>query len=226
MLKGLKDAGIDLPRADLVVGTSGGATLSTQLRGGRPLDGLYNASVAPPSAPASAASQPAYDKAYEKEVDQPVISATEITQALRLDTARRALAATQVISEDAQIKATAAALGDIHDWPQQPLKLSAIDATDGSVRLFDKTQAVPIERTLAAATAKPGQVAPITIGDRRYTDGTVNGTNVDAAAGYGTIVALVPPALVRPECPVSRSKPCDRRAPKSSNWSRMRTPWR
>src|SRR5438270_8191029 len=43
MLKGLKDAGIDLTQADLLVGTSSGGVLATQIRAGKALEGLYNA---------------------------------------------------------------------------------------------------------------------------------------------------------------------------------------
>src|SRR5438876_129529 len=46
ILKGLLDAGVDLDQADLVVGTSAGAIVGTQIRSGKALDGLYDAQVA------------------------------------------------------------------------------------------------------------------------------------------------------------------------------------
>jgi len=47
---------------------------------------------------------------------------------------------------------------------------------------------------LAASSAVPGRVAPITIGEHRYMDGQVGGTNVDGAMGYGIVLALTPGA--------------------------------
>jgi hypothetical protein len=44
----------------------------------------------------------------------------------------------------------------------------AVDVFDGSIRLFDKMQGVPIGRGVAASSALLGLDAPITIGDRRY----------------------------------------------------------
>src|SRR5207248_4732746 len=49
LLKGLKDSGIDLTEADLIIGTSIGGILGTQVRAGKSLDSLYNASTAPAS---------------------------------------------------------------------------------------------------------------------------------------------------------------------------------
>src|SRR5262249_54812118 len=49
-----------------------------------------------------------------------------------------------------------------------------------------------IVEAVAASTALPAQVAPITIGSARYMDGGVAGTNLDAAAGDGLIVAILP----------------------------------
>jgi hypothetical protein len=49
MLKGLRDAGIDLTQADLVIGTSGGSVAATQMRSSRGLDSFYNDLLAPPT---------------------------------------------------------------------------------------------------------------------------------------------------------------------------------
>jgi NTE family protein len=48
ILKGLADAGVDLSEADLVVGTSAGSVVGTQLASGRPLQELYATQLAPP----------------------------------------------------------------------------------------------------------------------------------------------------------------------------------
>ncbi len=203
MLKGLKDAGVDLTQADLVVGTSSGAVLGTQIRARKALEGLYSASLAAVSSPISPAAAPPFDLDYAQDAVKPVTSLTSIsdlTPAVRIEVGKRALGATKVISEDAQIQIAAAALGDIYDWPQPLLKLAAGDVTDGTIRFFDRTQGVPIERALAASSANPltGRT-PMTIGDRRYLDGAVGGTNIDGAAGSGAVVALLPPSMLQPD---------------------------
>jgi len=93
-----------------------------------------------------------------------------------------------------QVRITAMALGDIHEWPGSPLLIAATDISDGNARFLQQRDGVPLERSLAASTAQPGRVAPITIGDHRYMDGGVAGTNVDGATGYGVIIALTPGA--------------------------------
>jgi len=203
LLKGLKDAGIDLTQADMVVGTSIGGILGAQIRAGKALDSLYSASLAPAGSPAPASGPPPYDPAYAQQAIQPVASLTsaaELSPAVRIEVGKRALAAPRAISEDAQVKATASSLGDIHDWPAQLLKLPAVDAADGSIRLFDKTQGVPLEQAVAATTANPASgKTPITIDGRRYMEGTLGGSHVEVAAGYAAIVALTPATLLKPE---------------------------
>src|SRR5437867_505415 len=83
----------------------------------------------PASGPAPASGPPAFDPAYAQQAVQPIgslSSAAELTPAARIEVGKRALAAPKAISEEAQIKAAAASLGDIHDWPQKLLKLPAV----------------------------------------------------------------------------------------------------
>lgn len=208
MLKGLKDAGVDVSPADLLVGTSSGANLATQVCAGKTVDSLYDALVAPAvTAPAPAANVPAFDADYVQQTQALVRNAKELTPALRMQVGQRALAATKVLSEDAQVQQTTTVGlgGDIRSWPTRALKIAAVDVTDGTVRFFDSTQGVPIDRAAAASNAIPGQVAPITIGDHRYMDGASGGANVDGAAGARVI--LVPNPGI-PSFAPDRDRPC------------------
>jgi NTE family protein len=199
ILKGLRDAGIDLTQADLIVGTSAGANLAAQLRSGKTIDDLYSQLVTPPSglspSPNPNCSQAGVDQAYFQETNRLYISAPDSTSALRSEVGQRALAATKVISEDAWILCIGAATP--HEWPSQPLRLASVSVSDGTVRLFDSTQGVPIERALAASNAVPGLVAPITVGNQRYMDGAVFGANIEGAAGYPVVVAVTPIGIAR-----------------------------
>ncbi len=212
LLKGLRDAGVDLTEADLIVGTSAGAILGARIRAGRTLDELYDGLVAPPGprvaperiparAPGAAAGSGVAPlgplaAANRIGVDLDYFHATtrmwqgiDTTPALRMDVGGRALAAAPVISEEAWVQLAAANLG-VAAWPSGPLQITAIDVTDGSTRLFDRTQGVPVERAVAASTALPGLIAPITSGDRRYMDGGVGGAHLHAVGSHDLIVAI------------------------------------
>ena len=70
LLKGLRDAGIDLTEADLIIGTSAGATLGAQLRVGQSLDALYDAMLAPLATGAAKENAPAFDVQYLQETSR------------------------------------------------------------------------------------------------------------------------------------------------------------
>jgi len=187
LLKGLRDAGIDLTQADLVVGTSAGAIVGTQLRSGRALDELYEEALSPPRLGPPIP----IDQEYYRETSR-LLGSAENTPALRAQVGQRALAASQVIPEGPALRRLDITLGPVQDWPDAALKITAVDALDGTVRVFDKTQEVPIRLAVAASIAIPGWYAPITIGERRYMDGGVAGTHVDQAADYDMVVAILP----------------------------------
>jgi NTE family protein len=196
MLKGLQDAGINLTGADLIVGTSAGAVLGSQIQSGRTLDDLYTSLWT--LSPGSSGAEIGFDPAYLGQTLQMVNGAADINPMFRAEIGERALAAPKAYSLSRQQQFIEADLGGgVHIWPNQPLKIAAADVSDGSLRFFDATQGVPIGSALAASTALPGRVAPVAIGDRSYMDGFIGGPcpvgcwpNLDGAGGYGIIVVL------------------------------------
>jgi NTE family protein len=189
LLRGLRDAGIDVSQADLVVGTSAGAIVAVQLRVGQSLDALYDGQIGP-AGPRAPLDLRGVDLGYFQETSR-LWQGVDTTPAQRIEVGRRALAAPRVISEDAWVQRWASALGGAA-WPSRPLLIAVIDVLDGSTRLVDGTQGVPLERAVAASSALPGLVAPIWLGDRQYMDGAVGGTHLNAAAGYGLVVGAAP----------------------------------
>src|SRR5439155_13489607 len=127
-------------------------------------------------------------------------SAAALSLELCIEVGRWDLGAIKAVGVDAQIESAVSNLGDVGEWLRAALKIGAGDVTDGTMRFFDSGQGVAIERVIAAATANPqsGKL-PVSVADRRYMDGSVGGANLDVAGGYGAIVALLPPALLRPE---------------------------
>jgi len=191
VLKGLRDAGVDLTQADLFVGTSAGSRVATLIRAGRDREELYGQAHAFGPSAAGPVQSPE-DAEVTQELSRMWLGplAPERTLAQRIQIGGRALTANGAPEED-RIQSTAMDLG-LRDWPDLPLKIAAVDVYDGTVRFFDRTQGVPIERAVAASRAQPGRDAPITVGARRYMDGGVMGDNLEGAIGYNVVVAITP----------------------------------
>jgi NTE family protein len=191
VLKGLRDAGVDLTEADLFVGSSAGSRVATWLRAGRDVDELYAQALAPSPRVDGAAGQSPEDSGVTQEITQMWQSpGVERTVALRIQIGARALAANGAPEEET-LRSAAGALR-VSDWPDLPLRIAAVDVYDGTVRFFDPTQGVPIARAVAASRAVPGLDAPITVGQRRYMDGSVAGENLEGAIGYNVVIAIIP----------------------------------
>jgi NTE family protein len=78
------------------------------------------------------------------------------------------------------------------DWPAA-LKVTAIDAEDGSLRLFDAGSGVALVTAVAASCSVPGVFPPVKIGGRLYIDGGVrSGSGLDLAAGSRAVVGIAP----------------------------------
>jgi len=191
LIKGLKDGGIDVSEPDVVVGTSAGSIAGAMLRSGHDVDRSYQRAITPISSSA-AANTFQYDPAYAQRIQDLVRTASEMSPAVRAEIGRLAVAAASVTPEDVYVRQMARFMGSPEAWPIEPLKISAGDVADGSIRFFDRTQGVPIERAVAASAAVPGEIAPVTVGDRRYMDGYVGGLNIDGAVRAKRILVLAP----------------------------------
>jgi NTE family protein len=189
VLRGLRDAGVDVTQADLVIGTSAGAIVAAQVRIGQSIDALYDGQVAA-AGPRPALDLRGLDLPYFQDTSR-MWQGVDLSIEQRIDVGRRATGATRVIAEDAWVQRWATALGDAA-WPSRPLAIAVIDVLDGSTRLIDGTQGVPLARAVAASSALPGLVAPIWIGERQYMDGAVGGTHLNAAGGYGVVLGITP----------------------------------
>jgi NTE family protein len=88
------------------------------------------------------------------------------------------------------------------DWPDRDLRITAVDARNGRLRVFTAADGVDLVDVVAASCAVPGVWPPATIGGRRYLDGGTRSTsNADLAAGCDEVLVIAP----MPELPMAAS---------------------
>ncbi|MFB4320728.1 patatin-like phospholipase family protein [Actinomadura sp. 21ATH] len=182
---GLRRAGADLARADLIVGTSAGAIAGAAIATGRDLDEL--------------AEVPPGERAGDPGVMPRVFEILNEPGADPRDALRRvgALAlAAGALPEERHLAAMEHLAGS-RSWPDRPLLITAVDVAAGEPVVWSRDDGVPLHAAVAASSAAPGYAAPVTIGGRRYMDGAFGGgSNAHLAAG--TVVLIEPLAFPGP----------------------------
>jgi NTE family protein len=178
VLAGLADVGLDLRRADTIVGTSAGALVAARLAAGR----------APLEQPSSGANLkgpgPFMSLAAAWE------AAGETVREKRKALGRMAIERSPGGEE--RFVARIASLLPSERWPRA-LRIVAIDADHGERVVFDASSGVSLARAVAASRAVPGLLPPVTIGGRRHIDGALgSATNADLLTGLAIIVAPLP----------------------------------
>ena len=202
IIAGLAEAGLDLTKgADLVIGTSAGATAAAQVRSGRPPAELLAAVLAP--SPGSAPT-PAGGQQRERPPSLPMGTVFDRMRAIgaaatTVADLQRAMGAFGLESDAvlgpgaAQRRAIVAARLPSPEWPDRPMIVTAIDARTGELTLFDRDSGVDLVDAVAASTALPGLVPTVAINGARYVDGGIRSAdNADLASGYATVVILSP----------------------------------
>src|SRR5580704_80046 len=197
VIAGLAEAGLDMTEtADLVVGTSAGATAAAQVRSGIPAAELLVSVLSPPVQPVGQNSGPPPSlpmaTVYER---MRAISAA----ATSVSDLRRAMGAFGLESDStlgagaAQRRAIVAARLPHPEWPERPMIVTAVDAQTGELTAFDRDSGVDLVDAVTASTALPGLVPTQSINGSRYIDGGVRSPdNVDLASGYAHVVVLSP----------------------------------
>ena len=198
VVAGLADAGIDLTEAaDLVIGTSSGATAAAHVRSGMAPAELLAAILA---APVPAAGQ--------HRQGPPPVQMTAVFERLRAIGAaatsaaelRCAMGAFALESDGqfepavaAQRRAQVAARLPGPEWPLRPMMVVAVDAQSGEVTAFNRDSGVDLADAITASTALPGTTPTQGINGRRYINGGARSTdNADLASGYAYILILAP----------------------------------
>jgi NTE family protein len=195
LLAGLAAAGDDFTGAELIIGTSAGATVAAQLGSGLPLPELLARQTDPDLQSTEIAAELDLDR-LGAELAGYLAAASTAEETLR-QIGAYALAA-QTVPESAR-RAVIVSRLPAHDWPARPIRLVAVDAGTGEPRIFDAGSGVPLIDAVGASCAVPGVWPPVTIGGRRYVDGGVRSSdNADLAAGFARIVVISPLGLNSP----------------------------
>ncbi|TRW43084.1 patatin-like phospholipase family protein [Georgenia yuyongxinii] len=197
VITGLFDAGLEVAEADLIIGTSAGATAAAQITSATPAE-LLAAILAAAPQPRTGPVQPGAGRVPVGPVADHLERTSRII-AVANDAAdmRRRMGA-------AALEMDAGSGGSVHGpwranvaarlpsphWPETTMLITAVDARTGEPVVFDRHSGVDLVDAVAASTASG---LPWHIGENRYIDGGYRrNENADLAAGYNRVLVLSP----------------------------------
>jgi NTE family protein len=192
VLHALAERGLDPRSADIVVGTSAGATVGGQLASGLPIVDLFDRQADP--ARHTTELTPQLSPEDMAALWESLTANLDAEPQVRGRTLGALALAARTVPEAARREVIAARLPR-PEWPQWTLAITAVDAVTGRLRVFDGTCGVGLVDAVAASCAVPGVWPPVTIEGARYIDGGVRtSTNADLAAGHARVLILAPMA--------------------------------
>lgn len=200
VLVGLANGGVDVSRADAMIGTSAGSVVGFTLANGGDLSeaprlvGVAN-EVAPGDAAIAGADQE-LQLLMAALAEAAVAPSPEAAAHVRRKLGKIAVDA-RTIPEDTWLEMFATFAGE--DWPDG-FTCTAVDVEDGRFVLWEAGSGVDVQRAIASSCAVPAVFPPVTINGKRYMDGGVRDVlNADAAEGHDIVLALSCTMLEIPE---------------------------
>lgn len=196
VIAGLFDAGLDVTAADLIVGTSAGATAAAQITGAAPTELLAAILAAPPprTGPVDADGRRAPGGSVTDHLER--TSRIIATAADAADMRRRMGAAAlelEAASDGAwhtRWRAIVARRLPSQEWPERAIVITAVNALTGEPVAFDRHSGVDLVDAVAASTSAS---LPYRIGGNGYIDGGYRrNENADLAVGYERVLVLSP----------------------------------
>lgn len=182
--------------ADLVVGTSAGATAAAQVRSGTPAGELLASVLFPPVQPIRQNRErpPSLPMATVFEAMRAIGAAATSAGDLRRAMGAFGLESDSVLEAGAgQRRALVAARLPRPEWPDEPMIVVAVEAHTGELAAFDRDSGVELADAVTASCALPGLVPTHSINGTRYIDGGMRSReNADLASGYANVVVLSP----------------------------------
>ena len=195
MLARFEAAGIPFADADLVVGTSAGSVVGTQLAAGRDFADLHHFLSAEHVRPRDMlldlyAALPKPDPTVVAHLAEQWASSTASTESSRAEEGAAAMRA-KTMPEPIWVALVAMFLRT-HHWPSPALAITAVKALKGTLRVFRAADGVHVSRAVAASSAVPQFFPPVDIEGDRYIDGgTRSVINADVAAGHDVVLVFV-----------------------------------
>lgn len=199
LIAGLAQGGVDLGKADFIMGTSAGSFVGARLALGADAATLADPILAePPPAPRAegqakpAASAPPADLSVLVKMMAEAHAGVRDPREVRAEIGAFALAA-QTPDEATFIKSFGHSFAGLPDgaWPERGYACSAVDALTGEFKMWTKDSGVGVTRAVASSCAVPGIYPPVTIDGRRYIDGGMRSTiNADRAVGHDLVVVV------------------------------------
>ena len=198
VIAGLAEAGIDMTEAaDLVIGTSSGATAAAQVRSGMPPAELLASILSEPVPPVGQNRPPPPGQpmasVFERmrAIGAAAISAADLQRAMGAFGLESDATLGPAAAE--QRRAMVAARLPRQQWPDRPMIVAAVNAHTGELAAFDRDSGVDLVDAVTAGTALPGVVPTHNINGTRYINGGVRSAeNADLARGYANVVVLSP----------------------------------
>jgi NTE family protein len=197
LIAGLSEAGLDVTKADLIIGTSAGSTVAAQITSGIGPAELYAAILAEVPQPHAGGS--GSDRGGASPISGPnyldwsngIIDAAENASEMRRTMGAAALDRdTSDGSNQTRWRDIVAARLPTRNWPQQPVLITAVDARTGEPVVFDRHSGIELVDAVAASTSA---MTPYSIGQDRYINGGYRRSeNADLAAGCGPVLVLSP----------------------------------
>jgi NTE family protein len=183
VVAGLADAlGWDPSGVHVLVGTSAGSIVGTQLLQGRTVDDLVAGQRGPTAGDVPMA--PELDLAALGEIFGAWTTADEVTPELARRIGARATTAATV-DEEVYVGSLGALLAT-DEWPDADLRVTGVSVQTGERAVWTSSSSVPLARAVAASCSVPGMFPPVRLGEGTFVDGGVwSGSNADVLLGSG-----------------------------------------
>ena len=205
LIVGLSTAGVDLSQADLVVGTSAGSVVGLLLSSGADLtkairllteQGSPGNGSPEQGSPGQGSPEPggmsqAFDDALLSAAGAAAVAESagdeEAASRARAGLGRRALSATTMSEAEWLSRFD---LFSETEWPNA-FRCCAVDADDGTFRVWGPDDSVPPREAVASSCAVPLLYPPVNLAGRRWIDGGVRDVlNADVAGGADVAVVV------------------------------------
>jgi NTE family protein len=189
VLSGLLEEGIDTTEAQLIVGTSAGSVVGTQLALGETLEELLAQELAPDDGAIARLIQ--IDLQGTQQLFMRWAGIKEVTQDVRREIGELALGA-KTVDEESWVSYFEERL-EGKTWPDRDLRVTAVECQSGEFEVWTRDSGVPLARAVASSCAVPGLFPAVKIDGRFYTDGGVrSGTSADLATGFDSVLIIAP----------------------------------